>query len=164
MKTVLSILLMAFIFPVYAQETKPIVVDSTTYHTTTLQWLDNISWEDVKEGFVKRSPSYHGRYAFDSAFTYKEYDYDCIATFVTNQGKWKIDNKNKVVIKSKSGNAVFRLAQVANCRFLIPVDKVGPFTKDLRVALTKIKKQYSARIISLSLMLRLSKRYFCRAS
>lgn len=164
MKAFFYIISIAFVLPVYAQEIKPILVDTiTSRKITTLQWLDTISWEDVKKGFVKRSPICLCRYVFDSAFTYKEYNFDCTAEFVTNQGTWKIGNKNKFIMKSKSGTEVFRLAKVSNCRFLIPADKVGQFTKDLKLALSKIKKKYSARIVSLSLMLRLNKKYFCSA-
>lgn len=164
MKAFFYIISIAFVLPVYAQEIKPSLVDTITSHKTTmLQWLNTLSWQDVKMGFAKRSPRCHCRYAFDSAFTYKEYDFDCTAEFVTNQGTWKIGNKNKLVMNSKSGTEVFRLAKVSNCIFLIPVGKVGQFTKDLKLALSKIKKHDSAKVVSLSLMLRLIKKYFCRA-
>jgi hypothetical protein len=123
--------------------------------------IDSISWTDLKNGFTRNDAICHCGYRLDSNYTYTLYSNDCTSSIPIDNGVWKIQNNNTLVLKSKEEVKIFQVVKVADARFFIPPNKLQLFKKDLTSTLTEHPSMTSTKSFSRRLVFWLVGKYFC---
>jgi hypothetical protein len=123
--------------------------------------IDLISWTDLENGFSRNDAICHCGYRLDSNFTYRLYSNDCVSSIEIDDGTWKIQNNNALVLKSNEEVKVFQIVKVSDTRFFIPPNKLQVFKRDLNTTLIKYPSMTKSKSFSRGLMLILGGKYFC---